>query len=58
MPDIIDLIGLHMRGHKLHYWPDFTYELGRLEIIRVTEDGRLEGAADWTRGHDDRADGF
>lgn len=58
MPDILDLIGLHMRGHKLHYWPDFTYELGRLEIIRVTEDGRLEGAADWTRGHDDRADGF
>lgn len=57
-PDLFDLAGLKMRGHQLHYWPDFSYELGRLEVIRVMEDGRLEGAADWTRGHDDRAAGF
>ena len=56
--DLRDLLGLRQRGHKIVTWPNFTYELGRLEIIRRLDDGRYEGAADWMRGLDDRAVGF
>ncbi|MDA8654993.1 gamma-glutamyltransferase, partial [Alphaproteobacteria bacterium] len=56
--DLRDLSGLYQRGHKIVTWPNFTYELGRLEIIRRLDDGRYEGASDWMRGLDDRAVGF
>jgi gamma-glutamyltranspeptidase/glutathione hydrolase len=57
-PDVFDIIGLRARDHKLVMWPGFSYELGRVEAIMVHDDGRLEGAADFTRGIDDRAAGF
>ena len=57
-PSILSYLGLVWRGHSLRLWPDFSYELGRLEVIRIHDDGRLEGAADFTRGEDDRASGF
>lgn len=57
-PDIFDIIGLRARGHKLMTWPYFGFELGRVEAILVHDDGRLEGAADFMRGLDDRAAGF
>ena len=57
-PDIGDIVGLKRRGHRLVTWPHFKYELGRLEIIKRLDNGGFEGAADWTRGLDDRAVGF
>ncbi len=57
-PSLFTYLGLKRLGHRLHMWPRFTYELGRVEAILVHPDGRLEGAADYTRGYDDRAYGF
>ena len=51
-------IGLMRRGHRLYYWPSFKYELGRVEAVLIGADGGREGAADYTRGEDDRASGF
>lgn len=61
-PDAFDVLNLTKRGHELIMWPDFKFELGRLEIIKhnlgASSDRRYEGAADRTRGKDDRAIGF
>ncbi|MEM7549869.1 MAG: gamma-glutamyltransferase [Bacteroidota bacterium] len=40
-------------GHELHYWD----QIGRLDCILVLPDGKLEGAADYTRS-DGKALGF
>ncbi len=55
---LFNMGGLQGRGHSLYPWPHFKYTLGRVEAILVHEDGRLEGAADFSRGFDDRALGF
>ena len=52
------LIGLMRRGHRLYAWPHFKYELGRVEAVLIGADGGRAGAADYTRGEDDRASGF
>ena len=52
------MIGLMRRGHRLYAWPRFKYELGRVEAVLIGADGRRQGAADYTRGEDDRASGF
>ena len=61
-PDLGDLLSLKKRGHEFIMWPDFKYELGRLEIIKHDPDAspeqKYEGAADRTRGKDDMAVGF
>ena len=51
-------IGLMRRGHRLYVWPRFKYELGRVEAVLIGADGGRQGAADYTRGEDDRASGF
>lgn len=57
-PDIFTLLGLVVRGHTPIIYPFFDWELGRLEVITVEEDGSLIGAADDTRGFDDTAIGY
>ncbi len=52
------MIGLMRRGHKLYAWPRFKYELGRVEAVLIDADRTRLGAADYTRGEDDRALGF
>ena len=55
---LTNMRGLQNRGHQLYPWPYFKWSLGRVEAILRHEDGRLEGAADTSRGFDDRAVGF
>jgi len=57
-PSLANMRGLTQRGHQLYPWPYFKWQLGRVEAILVHENGRLEGAADASRGFDDRAAGF
>ncbi len=56
-PSWLNYWGLRQRGHRIRTWPEFSYELGRLQVIRVSDKG-LEGAADYLRGHDDKAEGY
>ena len=55
-----NLWGLQKRGHSLFRYPSFPYSLGRMEVIWKRPDGESgwEGAADASRGRDDRALGF
>ena len=55
---LTNMRGLQNRGHQLYPWPYFKWSLGRVEAILVGADGTLEGAADTSRGFDDRAVGF
>ena len=55
---LTNMRGLQNRGHQLYPWPYFKWSLGRVEAILRHEDGTLEGAADTSRGFDDRAVGF
>ncbi|AWZ00141.1 gamma-glutamyltranspeptidase [Rhodobiaceae bacterium] len=57
-PDVVTLVGLVVRGHMPVIYPFFDWELGRLEVILVEEDGTLIGAPDDTRGYDDTAIGY
>lgn len=54
-PDITTLLQLVWRGHVPVIYPFFEWELGRLEVIVVSPEGDMIGAADDTRGLDDTA---
>jgi len=55
---LANMRGLTARGHRLYHYPHFNWQLGRVEAILVGADGKLEGAADTSRGFDDWASGL